>query len=359
MKIVVDAMCAEYGGIRTLVEHLLSRWADDYPQDEVHVVLRAGSSLATPGLTRHEIAVGRPDSLGRPWAQARGMHRLVRRVRPDVVLATAPTTNPRRMPAPLAVMILDLRAEIRPQEFSRGRRLLRHVSYNRTYQLAAGFVSISHRSLSDLHRLHPKTRKVPGTVAHLGADHVLSWPTPDRSGPAIAFAHHSNKNPRLVLQGWAELVSRGTRERLLLVGVPAAARQSLGALIDDLSLGGLVELTDFLDTTSFQRAFAESRAVVFPSSFEGFGLPIVEGMLLGKPVVIGADPGCEEVAGGHATVLSAWEAPQLADAVESALTMSDTQLAAARSWAEGFTWCRTLDSTRRALASLSGFSGDG
>jgi glycosyltransferase involved in cell wall biosynthesis len=353
VKVVVDALCAEYGGIRTYVEQLLSRWATLEPEDEVHVAVRAGSSLPTPGLVRHELTVPVPDVLARPLVQATRFHALVRELRPDVVLATAPTTDVRRPAAPLAVVILDLRFEVLPDEFSLGRRVLRRVSYGRSYRLADAFLAISQRSLDDLHRLHPRTSSVAGSVTHLGADHVLDWPRPTREGPAIAFAHHSNKNPELLLDGWAELLARraGTPD-LLLLGVGASLRASLEARIRRLGLEHRVTLAPFLPEAEFRRTCSRAALVAFPSSFEGFGLPIVEGMLLGKPVLIGPDPGCLEVAGGHASVMTDWNPGALADAAEQALDMSDGKLAEAQTWASSFTWENTVQRTRAALAAL-------
>ena len=69
MRLLVDAMCAEYGGIRTYVDHLLGQWADVFPDDEVHVALRVGSTLTTGNGVRHELPVRGPDVLGRPLAQ--------------------------------------------------------------------------------------------------------------------------------------------------------------------------------------------------------------------------------------------------------------------------------------------------
>lgn len=354
MRIVVDAMCAEYGGIRTYVEQLLLGWAERHPDDQVHVVLRAGSTLRTPGLTRHELEVKGPDVLGRPWAQATRMHRIVQRVRPDVVMATAPTTDVRRTDAPLAVVILDLRAELRPEQFSRGRRLLRKISYGRTYQLAAGFLSISQRSLDDLHRLHPSTRTKPGTVTHLAADHVLSWPEPSRSGPSIAFAHHTNKNPELLLEAWALLEDRPP---LTFLGVSGELRPRLEERVERLGLGDVVELARFLPDEEFRERVLRADMIAFPSDFEGFGIPIVEGMLLGKPVVIGPDPGSLEVAGGHAVVTEDWTPAALADALRRARTLDAEALAAARRFAEGYSWARTIDTTREALTGIAAGQG--
>ena len=68
---------------------------------------------------------------------------------------------------------------------------------------------------------------------------------------------------------------------------------------------------------------AEADLVVFPSDFEGFGLPVVEGMLLGKPVVLGPEPATNEVAGGHAAVAADWTPAALADGVRRARAMTE------------------------------------
>lgn len=352
MRIVIDALCAEFGGIRTYVEHLLLAWPDLYPDDEVHVMLRAGSTLETPGLHRHELTIRKPDVIGRPWAQTNQMHRLCAEIKPDVVLATAPTTDVRRPAAPLMVVILDLRAEILPDQFSRGRRLLRWASYGRSYHLASGFIAISQRSLDDLHRLHPKTAERPGTVAYLGSDHVHNWPTPTDSGPAVAFAHHTNKNPDLVIDAWAQLAREGQAMPLIFLGVSGELRPALEQRIAQHGLDEVITLSRFLPDDEFHRVITSASMIVFPSDFEGFGLPIVEGMALGKPVIIGPDAGCLEVAGSHAEVIGSWTAEALAEAVLRARQHTPEQTTAAAAWAAHFTWHETVVRTRAALAEL-------
>jgi len=352
VKIVVDAMCAEFGGIRTYVEHLLGRWHEVHPEDELHVLVPEGMSLPTAGHVRHELRVRRPREVGRPWAQTATMRRLARRIGADAVIATAPTTTVIRPGVPMAVVILDLRHELRPEQFSSRTKILRRISYGRTYRLAAHFLSISQRSLDDLHELHPHLRDLPATVTYLGADHVKDWPPADSVGPAVTFAHHTNKNPDLVLDGWRSLVDRGGDvPPLLMLGV-GSHRETLAEAIARRGLGDHVRLAPFLPDDEFQRVMAAAQMVVFPSDFEGFGLPVVEAMQLGTPVVIGPERATTEIAGGHAYVMTDWTAEALADAVEAAGRQTPEQREAARRHGDEFTWDRTVAQTRAALAEM-------
>lgn len=355
MRILAEAMCAEFGGIRTYVEHLLRVWPDVYPADELHVLLRDGSDLPTdPRVARHERSVHpRLGRLGRPLAQTLELPRLVRDIRPDVVLATLPSTTLRRVGVPTAVVVYDLRHEMRPEQFSRSNRLFRAVSYRRGYAIADGFVSISQRSLEDLHERHPRLVGVPAQVAHLGADHVDSW-TGGEGGHAVTFAHHSNKNLDLILGGWQELVARGANPpRLRVLGLGSRHREELAARLSAARLGDWVEPAPFLPDDEFQRTLASARLIVFPSDFEGFGLPVAEGMRLGIPVVIGPERATLEVAGGHAVVMSEWTSTALAAAVETATSRSELELADARRFAARYTWAATAAHTRHLLESLS------
>lgn len=355
LKVVVDAVCAEYGGNRTYVDHLLRCWHAVRPDDELHVVVPAGSTMSTYDHARHELTVKGPSVVSRPLAQTRVLRGLVAEVKPDAVLATAPPTTLRRLGVPLAVTVLDVRHEILPHQFSRARRLIRKIAYGRTFRIADGFLTISARTLGDLHTNHPETRAVPGTVTHLGADHVLSWPPPTRTGSAVAFGHHTNKNPDLVLRAWSAAVARGDRlPPLTILGTSGTTRERLQEIIDAEGLGDLATLAPFLDDAAFTQVLTTASMIVFPSDFEGFGLPIVEGMLLGKPVVISPEPGSGEVAGGHGVVMRGWRPEDLADAVVDAMARTDEDLAQAAAWAATFTWNATAEKTGLALEELVG-----
>jgi glycosyltransferase involved in cell wall biosynthesis len=264
-----------------------------------------------------------------------------------------PVTSLVRSGIPTAVVVHDLRHEVRPEQFSRGRRLLRRIAYDRSYQVADGFIAVSRRTLEDLHRLHPEVRAKPAAVVHHGADHVLGWPGTPGSGPAITFAHHTNTNPELVLEGWAAGRGRGLPMPELLVLGTGQDRDRLAARVADLGLTSTVRLAPFLADDEFAAVMRSASMVVFPSGFEGFGLPVVEGMLSGVPVVIGPEPATLEVAGGYASVLADWTPEALAEAVDAASHFDAAYLAQARAHAAAFTWARCVEETRAFLSRLA------
>ena len=353
MKVVVEIISAEYGGIRTYVEHLLRTWEVTHPGDELLVVVPETSTVPTFGHQRVELAVPRPETLFRPVVQTWRTPRIAREFGADAILATLPSTTLLKSRTPTGIVIYDLRHELRPEQFTRGRRLLRGISYSRGYQVADGILSISQRSLDDLHELHPRTTRVPAAVTHLGADHVLEWPGVAGSGPAITFAHHTNKNQSLVIDGWADGLARGLpMPALTMLGV-GRARERLAREIGARGLSDHITLAPFLPEPDFQRLMKSTSMVVFPSDFEGFGLPVVEGMLLGAPVVIGPERATMEVAGGHAAVLADWTPQAVADAVARATGFDRAHLERARAHAAEFTWARCVEQTRSFLSRLA------
>lgn len=354
MKILVEAMCANFGGIRTYAEHLLRAWPVHFPEDDVHVLLRSDSDLVLdPRLVRHQVEVRRPAVVTRPAAQTLAMPRIARAHGVDAVLATSASTTLRRPGPPMAVVHYDLRHELRPDQFTRRTRALRAISYRHSYRLADGILSISQRSLDDLHERHPATRQLPGRVVHLGADHVDGWTNDAATGSAVTFAHHTNKNLDLSLDGWQHVVRSLPDAHLTVLGLGSTRRAQMASRVAELHLQDNVTLAPFVPEDEFRRIFAGAGLVLFPSDFEGFGLPVVEGMRLGIPVVIGPERATQEVANGHATVMDGWTPEALARAVVEATQRTPSQRAAALSHARGFTWGRTVVETRGFLEHLS------
>lgn len=354
MRVLVDALAARGGDSYTVVlENLLAGWVELATGDQIHLAVTEQIALRLPDeVTMHVLPVRRPQVLRRVLVQSTRLPRLCREIGADVLLTTLPASSMRSTGCPRTAMVWDLRHELRPEQFSRQQRLLRRVSYGWGYRRAASLVCASQRTRTDLLTTRPWLAATPITVALLGADHVHGWARSVAATEpyALAFGQYGNKNVEQVLHGWAVLAERGTALPLVLVGTPDADRRRLQARVDELHLTGLVEVLGWLPTKQFQARFAAAAVVVFPSDFEGFGLPAPEAMRLSIPVVVSTDLALREICGGHATVVPDRSATALAEAVTAARALSPQAREQARQWAGRYTWTDTARRVREALA---------
>lgn len=351
LRVVVDALPARGLSLAIVMEHLLAGWQQLGVDDELHVLLGEGNHLPLPGsVTTHRVPMGRRRAAGRIAAQWRAVPRLCREVGADVMLGCVPASTVAPLPCPRVVIAYDLRYRLRPQQFERRTRWLKVAGHAVGYRLADGVCCISERTRSDLLAAHPylATRRVSATP--LGADHVDRWPTPTGTDPyALAFGQFGNKRADLVLQAWALLAREGEAMPLVMTGIPDADRAALADQVRRLGLGAVVTLLPWLPADELHRCFAGASLVVFPSDFEGFGLPAVEAMRLGIPVVVSRDPALAEVTGGHATVAAGPTPADLVRAVGVARRRSPAALAEARAHTDRYTWCATASAVRDVL----------
>jgi glycosyltransferase involved in cell wall biosynthesis len=124
-------------------------------------------------------------------------------------------------------------------------------------------------------------------------------------------------------------------------------------MAEALGVSRWVRPLPYLPQADFDEIRGHASVVVFPSDYEGFGLPVLEAMRSGVPVVITADRALLEVAGGHAVVAEAWTPQELSRAVERALSVSDCSVAAAQAYASRFTWREAARQTRDVLAAAA------
>jgi glycosyltransferase involved in cell wall biosynthesis len=135
---------------------------------------------------------------------------------------------------------------------------------------------------------------------------------------------------------------------LVLVGP-----QGWGAALDLSRLpAGKVHLTGFLGDEELRQVVAGSRGLVFPSLYEGFGLPPLEALACGRPVVVSDIPVMHEVIAEHGTFVPVGDVPALAEAIARLPREDEGREAAAarRRHASSFTWTRCIERTRAAYA---------
>jgi glycosyltransferase involved in cell wall biosynthesis len=153
------------------------------------------------------------------------------------------------------------------------------------------------------------------------------------------------------------LIPSERRPLLVLPGYPTWHEAELRAHADALGLAADVRFPDWLSSPELEGLWALARAFVFPSLYEGFGMPVLEAMARGVPVACSDTSSLPEVAGDAALMFDPREERAIARALETLLSQDDTTRARTRAAgiarAQQFTWERTaratLDSYARAL----------
>jgi len=163
-----------------------------------------------------------------------------------------------------------------------------------------------------------------------------------------------HKNFPLLLEALA-LFPADSRPHLVVTG--SHGDDPLAPIVARLGLEPWVSLRGWLSAEQLDQLYAESSLIVFPTLFEGFGLPVLEAMSRGCPVVCSDIPVLHEVAGDAAVYVAPQDAAGLAATI-SRLLDDPAELARlsgqGRERARTFSWARTarhtVASLQRALA---------
>ncbi len=278
---------------------------------------------------------------------------------------------PYRMDRPVMLTFYDAIAHRFPETLSAGwKHPLFEAMTRLAVRAAGGFVAISAASRDDLvhfyearpelstvtplgvdDRFHPRpAAEVAGVVARLGLprEYVL-----------YLGSNKPHKNlPRLV-EAWLGLArERRVGGRTLVVAgewdarFPAARRAvEASGLAQSVHFAGPVAEADL------PALYSGARCFVFPSMYEGFGLPVLEAMACGTPVVCSNISSLPEIAADSALLVDPMSVPALAEAIVRVL--ADSGLGHDLSGrgqvrAAGFTWERTAQLTMAAYERLAG-----
>ncbi len=179
----------------------------------------------------------------------------------------------------------------------------------------------------------------------------------DRPFVLSLSAKRPHKNLRALLEALA-LTPEERRPVAVLAGYPTPHEEELRIRSEQLGLRDDVRFEGWTSDEDVEGLLAASACFVFPSLYEGFGLPVLEAMSRGVPVACSDRASLPEVAGGAARLFDPTRPEQIASAIEALIgdTEEAAKLAAAgRARAAHFTWERTasltLHSYERALAS--------
>ncbi len=273
----------------------------------------------------------------------------VSRLKLDVLLNPG-YTGPLLCPCPTVTVFHDLQHLRHPENFSRFERLaLRSLLWGSAHR-SQRLIAVSEVTAADLVASYGVPQTKVSVIRH-GVDLVLFSLDRSRTERFIlcVSALRPNKNLERLIRAFA---GSGLDHELLLVGPSGSCEGALRSRVAALNLQSRVKITGWVSSDELLRLYRGAHAVVYPSLFEGFGLPVLEAMAAGIPVACSDIAPLRELAGDVALLFD----PHNEDAMAAALRRicEDTELrsrisAAGPARARLYTWRRAAEQTLATL----------
>ena len=339
-----DVLGRQRTGDETYVRSLLQELAETAPTD-----VRLAAITRRPDLVPDGIEPVHLPARSQIARMAVGVPRLLRRLRP--ALAHFVHALPLACPCPAVLTVQDLSFERDPSVMGLRDRLVFKTILPRSARLAARVLAISELTKRDLIELYgiPEQKIV---VTPLAADLVFTPEGPSPDGDAYVLfvgALQPRKEPSTAIEALS-LVDDAPR--LVLVGPDKGGRAE--AEETARRLGVETELRGHVSQDELAALYRGAACLVFPSRYEGFGLPVLEAMASGTPVVATTAGALPEVAGTAAVLVEPGNAVALAGGIERALADRDRLRQAGLARAAEYSWAETahltLDVYRELLA---------
>jgi len=247
-------------------------------------------------------------------------------------------TSPPAAPCPVVVSIHDLSFEHLPETFKRRSRLQLRLTVRHSARKAARILTLSEsvrRDIIDTYKIPPvrittippaappqfrpvSNEKVLQRVRHtygIRGDYILS-----------VGSIQPRKNLRRLVQAYSLLHDERPEVKLpvlVLVGKKAWLYGDTLRAIQQSGVGDRILLTDFVSEADLPALYSGALCFVYPSYFEGFGLPPLEAMQCGTPVIVGNKTSLPEVVGDAGLLVNPFAEGEIAAAMARVIDNPD------------------------------------
>jgi glycosyltransferase involved in cell wall biosynthesis len=343
MKIALDAspLAIPSGGVRRYAEELSRALAENFPEDEFWLL--SDQRFEPPAQAPGNLKTGRGprNLLERRW-WLWGLQGEISRIGIDVFHGTDFSVP--YLPLRPSVMTLhDLSPWMDPGWHVEADRVRTRTPMLLRLGLATMVITPSEAVREQaLKRFHLQPSRVV-TVPHAAGRHFAPAPAPARQRPYLLYVGtlEPRKNVPLLMDAWREVRKQHPVD-LVLAG---RRREDFPELPAESGL----EVRGLTAEEELPKLYSGALAVVYPSYYEGFGLPVLEAMQCGAAVIASRDPAISEVAGDAAILVDAHDPRAWVEALTSLLErperVKELREKALRRAGE-FSWSKTARLTR-------------
>jgi glycosyltransferase involved in cell wall biosynthesis len=373
MRIAFDGTTLAAGrtGVGYYTEHLLQHLATEVERtgDELIVISNQPIETTKPLPSHVRVHTRSYFPVRIAWMQF-----MAARVLEDIRADVAHFTNgmlPLGSGAARVVTIHDMSLKLFPWCHPTRRLMINRPLLGVAVRVADAIVTVSHSARRDLllfHRLPAERVSVvheaagPGFMPIADASRRarirLRYGLPDRFVLYVGAIEPRKNLPRL-MEAFSQARARGIPHQLVCVGPYGWSSRDLYQHVDRLGLGRSVHFTGYVPIEDLALIYNLAELFVFPSLYEGFGLPVVEAMACGTPVITANSSSLIEIAAGAAETVDPLDTAALAETMIAVATDRGRQedlrqrgLLRARE----FSWTRTAQQMLAVYAQAAGFA---
>jgi glycosyltransferase involved in cell wall biosynthesis len=313
-------------GVGYYTEHLLHHLIRASVDDEIIVISNRPLDTAYPLPPEVRVVASSSRVPRIVWMQTMAP-RLLRRLGVDVAHFTNGMV-PLAMSVPTVVTIHDMSLTMFPKYHPPRRVLLNRPLVDMAARRAEAIITVSESAKRDIVRLYGSQAERIHVVHEAAApsfqpvrDRVVLDRVRDRYGLAERFVLYvgtiePRKNLPKLIEGFASRRKSGQLPHQLVCAGPYGwLSRDIEDLIARLQIEDAVRFTGYVPFEDLAALYTLAEMFVFPSLYEGFGLPVIEAMACGTPVVTGHVAALAEVGGGAVEQVGHLDADSLGDAM--------------------------------------------
>jgi alpha-1,3-rhamnosyl/mannosyltransferase len=315
-------------------------------------------------------------TLKKAWYTQVGLPGLVRELGGDL-LHCLQFLGPLRCSCPMVSTVYDLAWMFYPQTIEAPRRFYYRWLVPRTMARSEAVIACSASTAGEIASMFPgvaeRIRVTPlGTplwARERAEESFDRAPIPEKPFFLFVGTMEPRKNLSRLLEAFDLFHSRAIKEGVSPDAVPGMVfvggrgwkdsklRSRMGSLQDQ----GRLTVHDYIDDTTLWDLYGSALALVFPSLYEGFGLPILEAMMAGLPVLTSDRSGMKEVAGDGALLVNPESVTEIVGGLRVMAFESATRQRLAAGGPERalqWSWERTADRTEEVYREVLGLPDD-
>ncbi|MFB2970925.1 glycosyltransferase family 4 protein [Aerosakkonema sp. BLCC-F183] len=348
-KIVIDTIFFQFykTGIARVWRSLLEEWAASGWAKHIVVLDRIGTAPKISGIRYRNVQQYNYSSTD---ADRRMLQQVCDEENADLFISTYYTTP---ISTPSVFMAYDMIPEVMQWNIAEAMWREKHYAIRHAYR----YIAISENTARDLAKFFPHIPASSITVAHCGVKSIFSPSIPEEisrfrakysiSKPYFILVGASTgyKNSILFIQALAKLTNKEDFE-IVCTGASLLSENDYKPFVSGVAIHKLQ-----LEDEELKLAYSGAIALVYPSKYEGFGLPIVEALACGCPVITCANASIPEVAGEAAIYVNDSDVDELTKALSEVQKPDVRQslISAGLRQSQKFSWSKMADLVSSAL----------